>query len=250
MPMGAAVAAQFEPEGTPPDESPATRARTPQVVPPPKVRRRSISADVADHLRSKIFDGTLKPNQRVPQDAIAAELGVSRVPVREALISLEQNGLVVSEPNRGMFVVPIRREDIDDHYRMYGMIQGLAAARAVRRMTEPVLTRLRELHDEMCAGDDPYRLRELNIEFHALINRTGGSTRVRSVLRHLSHNLPRELYYLVPGGGPQANAGHAKILQALQNGDEAAADTANQEHVRLEGDVIITALKRNGILTD
>jgi DNA-binding GntR family transcriptional regulator len=259
MPMGAAVAAQFESEGTLPVQSPAAQAPTPAtpavvtptvVTPPPKVRRRSISADVADHIRSRIFDGTLKPNQRVPQDAIAADLGVSRVPVREALISLEQNGLVVSEPNRGMFVVPIRHEDIDDHYRMYGMIQGLAATRAVRRMTEPVLTRLRQLHDEMCAGDDPHLLRELNYEFHSLINRTGGSTRVRSVLRHLSHNLPRELYYLVPGGGPQANAGHAKILQALQDGDEAAADAANQEHVRLEGDLIIAALKRNGILTD
>lgn len=243
------MAAQLEPEtGT------TTRSPLPDTgrseVPPPRPRRRSISADVADHIRSEIFNGTLKPNQRVPQDAIAAELGVSRVPVREALISLEQNGLVVSEPNRGMFVVPIRQEDIDDHYRMYGMIQGLAAARAVRRMTEPVLARLQELHDRMCASDDPIQLRELNYEFHSLINKTGGSTRVRSVLRHLSHNLPRELYYLVPGGSPQANSGHAKIIQALRDGDEAAADAANQEHVRIEGDIVVAALKRSGILAD
>jgi DNA-binding GntR family transcriptional regulator len=223
------------------------------LVPPggmPRTRRRSMSAEVVDHIRSSIFNGTLKPNQRVPQDAIAAELGVSRVPVREALISLEQNGLVASEPHRGVFVVPIRAEDVDDHYRMYGMIQGLAAARAVNRITEPVLERLESLHREMCSSEDPVRLRELNFEFHALINKTGGSTRVRSVLRHLSHNLPRELYYLSPGASPEANVGHARILEALRNRDEAAADAANQQHVRQEGEVVVSALRRNGILTD
>lgn len=242
--MGVVVAAQ------PQDENGLAVETPPAVIVPAKPRRRSISAEVADHIRSSIFNGTLKPNQRVPQDAIASQLGISRVPVREALISLEENGLVASEPNRGMFVVPIRHEDIDDHYRMYGMIQGLAAARAVRRMTEPVLARLAELHEQMCSSDDPQRLHELNYEFHALINKTGGSTRVRSVLRHLSHNLPRELYYLSPGASPEANAGHARILRALRDGDEAAVDRANQEHVRLEGEVVLAALKRRGILID
>lgn len=215
-----------------------------------RTRRRSLSAEVADHIRSSIFNGTLKPHQRVPQDAIAAELGISRVPVREALISLEQNGLVASEPNRGMFVVPIRHEDIDDHYKMYGMIQGLAAARAVRRMTEPVLARLEALHEQMCANDDPDLLRHLNFEFHALINKTGGSTRVRSVLRHLSHNLPRELYYLVPGSSPEANEGHARILKALRESDETAVNNASQDHVRREGETVLATLKRRGILSD
>jgi DNA-binding GntR family transcriptional regulator len=244
------VAAQLEGDNGLAVGSPPVQDGAPRPDVPVKTRRRSMSAEVADHIRSSIFNGTLKPNQRVPQDAIAAELGISRVPVREALISLEQNGLVASEPHRGMFVVPLRHEDIDDHYRMYGMIQGLAAARAVRRMTDPVLARLQALHEQMCSSEDPGLLRELNYEFHALINKTGGSTRVRSVLRHLSHNLPRELYYLSPGASPEANAGHAKILKALRDGDEAAADIANQEHVRLEGEVVVSALKRNGILTD
>jgi DNA-binding GntR family transcriptional regulator len=102
----------------------------------------------------------------------------------------------------------------------------------------------------MCSSEDPDRLRELNFEFHSLINRTGGSTRVRSVLRHLSHNFPRELYYLSPGASPEANVGHAKILEALRGRDEAAADAASQHHVRQEGEIVVSALRRNGILTD
>lgn len=222
------------------------------VDPPPaaKMSRRSISAQVAEYVRTQIFNGTLKANQRVPQDAIASELGISRVPVREALIALEGNGLVVSEPNRGMFVVPIRQEDIEDHYRMYGMIQALAATRATDRITEPVLERLESLHQRMCSSEEPDLLHDLNYQFHYLINKTGGSARVRSVLRHLSHNLPRESYHLSPGASPEANRGHARILDALRRGDKAAVEAASREHWRQEGAVVLAALRERGILAD
>lgn len=216
----------------------------------PRVQRRAMSVEVAEHIRSMIFDGRLEAEQRVPQDAIAEELGVSRLPVREALITLEADGLVASEPHRGTFVVPIRSEDITDHYRLYGMAQGLAAAGAVRRITEPVLARLDELHAQMCASDDPDLLHDLNWEFHSLINKTGASRRTLSVLRHLSHNLPREVYSLPAAASPQANRGHARIIAALRAGDEAEADLANREHVRLEGDQVVAALKRRGVLAD
>jgi DNA-binding GntR family transcriptional regulator len=216
----------------------------------PRQRRRSMSDEVFDYVRSRIFDGTLKPNQRVPQDAVASALGVSRVPVREALIALEQHGLVASEPHRGTYVVPIRAVDVDDHYRMYGMIQGLAASRAVHSITEPVLDRLAALHEQMCASDDPDRLWDCNYDFHSLINHTGASSRVRAVLRHLSYNFPRELYTLSPGASPEANAGHARILAALRDRNGPAADAASQEHVRLEGENIIAALRRTGVLAD
>jgi DNA-binding GntR family transcriptional regulator len=209
-----------------------------------------MSDEVFDYVRSRIFDGTLKPNQRVPQEAIAGALGVSRVPVREALIALEQHGLVASEPHRGTYVVPIRAVDIDDHYRMYGMIQGLAASRAVHYITEPVLDRLAALHEQMSASDDADVLWDLNHAFHSLINHTGGSARVRAVLRHLSLNFPRELYTLSPGSSPEADAGHAKILAALRDRDGAAADAASREHVRLEGENIIAAVRSVGILAD
>jgi DNA-binding GntR family transcriptional regulator len=209
-----------------------------------------MSAQVSAHIRSSIFNGTLKAGQRVPQDAIAAELGVSRLPVREALIALEADALVASELHRGTYVLPIRQEDIDDHYRMYGMLQGLAAGRAVRRVTEPVLARLEELHQQMSTCDDPDLAHDLNWEFHALINRTGGSRRVLSVLRQLSHILPREVYERPPAASPQANQGHARILSALRAGDVAAIDLVNRQHVQEEGDLVIADLKRAGVLSE
>ncbi|MCE0764230.1 GntR family transcriptional regulator [Pseudonocardia kujensis] len=228
----------------------AIRGREAMMAASPRMRRRSLAVEVAEHIRSMIFDGRLKAEQRVPQDAIAEELGVSRLPVREALITLESDGLVASEPHRGTFVVPIRAEDIEDHYRLYGMAQGLAAAGAARRITEPVLTRLDELHARMSESRDTDLVHDLNWEFHSLVNRTGASRRTLSVLRQLSHNLPREVYRIPQAASAAANRQHAAIIAALRAGDAAAADRLNQDHVRAEGDDVVAALKRRGILSD
>ncbi|ANY09909.1 GntR family transcriptional regulator [Pseudonocardia sp. HH130630-07] len=208
-----------------------------------------MAVEVAEHIRSMIFDGRLSAEQRVPQDAIASELGVSRLPVREALITLESDGLVASEPHRGTFVVPIRSEDIEDHYTLYGMAQGLAAGGAARRITEPVLSRLDELHRAMSEDPGPDLAHDLNWEFHSLINHTGASRRTLSVLRQLSHNLPREVYSIPHPARPAASQQHAAIIDALRARDAAAADRLNKEHVRAEGDEVVAVLKRNGILS-
>jgi DNA-binding GntR family transcriptional regulator len=216
----------------------------------PQVARRNMSGQVVDYIKNMIFDGTLIRGQRVPQDQIAKDLGVSRLPVREALITLEAEGLIDSEPHRGSYVVPIRREDIDDHYRIYGMVQGLASRRAASRITQPTLARLQELHELMQNSDDPDVLHNLNWEFHALINQTGGSRRLLSVLRQLAKNLPRAVYEAPPGASPEATRSHQKMLDALKRGDGAAAEAASREHVQFEGEYVIAKLKRDGILAD
>ncbi|WP_231645119.1 GntR family transcriptional regulator [Sciscionella sediminilitoris] len=215
-----------------------------------RLTRENLSVHVADYIRGCIFNGQLKADERIQQDAIAEVLGVSRVPVREALIALEAEGLVASAPHRGTHVVPIRQEDIEDHYRMYGMIQALAAVRAIDNITEPILDELQALHDQMCSSSDPERLHELNTEFHRLINHTGGSKRVRSVLRYLSKNLPSELYRLPPGASPQASVEHQRILDGLREGDATMVEMANRDHVRRESDYVVAALRAAGVLAD
>ncbi|WP_219816569.1 GntR family transcriptional regulator [Arthrobacter sp. Y81] len=219
-------------------------------APNPKAPRIAMSAHVAARIRELIFDGTLKSGQRIPQDALAADLGVSRLPVREALITLETEGLVTSEPHRGTFVVPIMQEDIDDHYRMYGMIQGLAANRAARRLNDITLARLWELHKTMCETQSKEEFHNLNWEFHALITQAGGSRRLLSVLRQLGHNLPRTVYENPSGSIDEANTSHARIMEALQSRDGAAADQASVEHTVAEGRHVVEKLREAGVLTD
>lgn len=215
-----------------------------------KAPRQAMSRHVADRIRDLIFDGTLTRGQRVPQDALAEELGVSRLPVREALIALETEGLVASEPHRGTFVVPILRADIEDHYRMYGLIQGLAASRAASVIDDATLRRLGDLHDAMSATSDLDSIHDLNWQFHALINQTGGSTRLISVLRQLGRNLPRSVYESASSSLAAANAGHQLILDALRDGDGEAANEASLQHTIDESRFVIERLRQRGVLAE
>ncbi|MGE0220506.1 GntR family transcriptional regulator [Mycolicibacterium sp.] len=213
--------------------------------------RRNMNGQAIDRIRSLIFNGTLARGQRVPQNEIADELQVSRLPVREALIALESEGLIESEPHRGAFVVPIYREDIEDHYRVYGMVQGLATRRAAIRVTPPTLERLADLHQQMQDTEAHSDLaHSLNWEFHALINQTGGSRRLLSILRQMARNLPREVYQAPPAASPEAIRGHQQILDALRAGDGEAGDAASRRHVQAEGEYVIAKLRADGVLAD
>lgn len=210
--------------------------------------RRSLSGDVADHIREQIFDGTLQPGQRIPQDELTKSLGVSRLPVREALIALESEGLVHSQPHRGTYVVPIEERDVEDHYHIYGMVQGLAAERAASRITQEQLTELTALHTLMADPKEISRFHELDWAFHGLINRVGGSRRLRFVLRHLGQNLPRGIYRTPVGPVDEAIDGHRRILEGLQNADADLARSATMQHTLEEGKHVIERLQSRGIV--
>ena len=77
------------------------------------------------YIRRLVFDGDLKPGDRVPQDVVAAALGMSRIPVREALIALEREGWVTIETHRGAFVNGFDRQAVRDHYALFALIYGL-----------------------------------------------------------------------------------------------------------------------------
>lgn len=210
--------------------------------------RANFSAEVADHIRELIFDGTLAGGDRVPQDAIAEELGVSRLPVREALISLHLDGLVENEPRRGAFVVPISRDDIEDHYSMYGYMLGLAARRASARTDDATVRRLEDLIAAMGEAPHAPSTHEAHWTFHAIINHLGGSQRLKAVLRQMAHNLPRSVYDIPHAGSPEAEQGHRAIVAALRAGDGDRVAAECEAHLRAEGALVVAELARRGLL--
>ena len=192
---------------------------------PTAVSRKSYKDLAADLLRQRIFSGELRSHERVDQDHLADELGISKLPVREALIALETEGLVVSQPHRGSFVAPLSREDVRDHYRIIGFLAGLAARRAAERLTEDDLEQLEACLDVLDTETDPDRQSALNLAFHRTINLAGGSRRVRSVLRLLTNTNPNRFYEFEGGWRETAQHEHRQILHALRvrDGDEAEA---------------------------
>src|SRR6478672_9439448 len=114
---------------------------------PDSVNQPSRKDAAAAYLREQILTGKLSPGTRVDQDEISEALGMSRLPVREALIELAHESLIDAVPRRGAFVAPLERADILDHYRIFGLIAGLAASRAASSFSEEQLAHLRRIHE-------------------------------------------------------------------------------------------------------
>lgn len=116
--------------------------------------RRSSGALIADHLRRQILSGELAPGQRLTQEDIAAQLGTSRVPVREALVILEQEGWVKMEMHRGGFVLPLETS-VADNAEVWDLVFGLVARRAAQRLTPEFDSALAEAAEKLTTATDP-----------------------------------------------------------------------------------------------
>lgn len=209
-------------------------------------RRPNLADEVAAHIRDGILAGRLKPGERIDQDAIADELGVSRLPVREALISLDREGMVHTIPRKGSYVARIDRDDIADHYQIFGQVAGLAAARAVARLDEDGLTQLVDLHERMSAAGNLQEQQRLNHEFHRTINRAAGSQRMSSMLQLLARSLPMPYADFPPEWLEEANRQHKDILDAFRRHDTLAAQRAMEQHINASARHAIEVLERLG----
>src|SRR6266849_2258651 len=104
--------------------------------------RRTSGEQAARYIRQLIFDGKLKPGTRVPQDEIAATLRISRIPLREGLITLEREGWLTIEIHRGVFVNAFDDDAVADHFEMLGLLYTFAIERVVARWDEAVIKRM------------------------------------------------------------------------------------------------------------
>jgi DNA-binding GntR family transcriptional regulator len=207
--------------------------------------RRGLAAEVADDLRERILTGVLRPRARIDQDSLADEYGMSRVPVREALIALAQEGLVEVVPRRGTYVAAIEPDDVIDHYEMYGLASGIAAARAASRLSLEAKVELRQVHERFVAARGNAEREKLNEEFHRILNSVSGN-RLRSLLRLLSRSLPSHYYAFASKWSSQAAAHHGEILAAVEAGDELAARRAMESHLAESGREAVKVLQKQG----
>jgi DNA-binding GntR family transcriptional regulator len=207
-------------------------------------RRRNLAEDAAEHIRSAILSGDLRPGERIDQDAIAEHLGVSRLPVREALISLDQEGLINVIPRRGAYVASFSREDVIDHYQLFGQVAGLAAARAVVRMDDADVARLIELNRRLSRAENVVEQEQLNHEFHRTINLSCASQRILSMLGLLSRSLPMPYDKLPPEWLADADQQHSDILDAFTRRDTLAAQRSMEQHISASGRHAVDVLDR------
>ncbi|MCS6835416.1 MAG: GntR family transcriptional regulator [Anaerolineae bacterium] len=137
-----------------------------------QIQASNLRDQVADQIRSAIIEGRLRPNDHIVEAELTAQLGVSRTPVREALILLEQDGLVVSYPYRGSFVRNFTPQDVKDIFSMRTVLENFAAELIIDRLTNEEynhLDQLIEAQRQAIAIGDLRQIRSIDMNFHHFI---------------------------------------------------------------------------------
>jgi DNA-binding GntR family transcriptional regulator len=182
----------------------------------------------ARELRDRILTGRLQPGIRLDLDEITREFGISRTPVREALLALSYEGLVTVTPRSGITVHGITPEDAVDNFAVLATLAGKAAEWATTRMTKAELEHLHELAGAVAHAED---IVAANWRFHRAVNLAAGSRRLMVYLRQAVRVVPASYFELFPEQVRRSQAEHAEMLEAFDGGDGAAARTLTELHV-------------------
>ncbi|MDN5760009.1 MAG: GntR family transcriptional regulator [Tomitella sp.] len=216
-------------------------------------RRPQLSDDVADHVRSMIMSGRVRPGEYIRLDETAAELGVSATPVREALSKLRGEGLVESVPHRGYVVNPLTRGDVEDIFWLQGRIAVELARRAAQRSTAAGLDELsalcRALADAV-AGGDVHAIAQSEFEFHRRLNQLSDSTKLAWFLHNAVRYTPYTLYASDPDWGEFAVTGHERLIAAMRAGDMRAVEAETRLQFSDGAQRLITHLEQSGMWDD
>jgi DNA-binding GntR family transcriptional regulator len=149
-----------------------------------QVRPISLREQVVEQIRAAIIEGRLKPNDHITEVTLTAQLGVSRTPVREALILLEREGLVVATPNRGCFVRAFTEKDVDEIFSIRTALENFAGELIIQRLDSPDfdhLNSLIELQRHSTEQGDAKQARRVDLNFHQyLVEKSGHTMLLRS----------------------------------------------------------------------
>jgi DNA-binding GntR family transcriptional regulator len=189
---------------------------------------------VARYVRRLVFDGRLQPGQRLPQDEIARAVGVSRIPVREAIIALEREGWLRVEPHRGTFVNAYDDRAITDRFALYGRFYGFAARRAIDRMSPDDLEDLTALAARLERVNSASGLARANDAYLSRLVELAASSRLQTALRSIAQVVPGNFFAAVPASIPIQKRGIAALQAAIDSRDgdaaERACDAMEDEH--------------------
>lgn len=204
----------------------------------PVQRGDSLYGQALETLREGILDGSIPPGTVVSAPELAALLGVSRTPIRDAILQLQKEGLVAILPRQGILVVEPTVADLEDLFRFREPLEGMAAALAAQRIDREGLQRLQaafESHEKAIHGHDLEAHLAQDEDFHEVIAQSSRSRRIEQALRDVRNQL--RVYTRTLSTKPGAMDDriidvHRAIVKAIRDGDARAAESAARAHVR------------------
>lgn len=207
-------------------------------------KRQTVSGATTERLRELILTGQIGVGETLRQDELSAFLSVSRTPLREALIALEAEGLVVTHPHRGAVVYKPTVEELLEVYEIRIMLETRAAQAATECMTPEVLREIEDIIEEMSKASGASKLIELNHQFRQTFYAASGKHLLVDMIRSLT--LRAEPYVRLLVGRPHrpfTKREFSPLLEALHARDGKRAATITRRHLEKTVSGLLPILK-------
>ncbi|GAA2626029.1 GntR family transcriptional regulator [Paractinoplanes durhamensis] len=204
--------------------------------------RPQLSDEVAAALRGRIMSGELRPGARVRLEEVAAQLGVSITPVREALLTLRGEDMVELQPRKGYIVSPLSKQDVHDLFQLQGDIAGELAARVAGLITDGQMDELAVADKALQRAKQPEDVERLEFAFHRTINRIAQARKLSWFLHTATRYTPVRFYSADPRWRGGMKQDHEALLAAFTARDADAARAVMTRHFTDGADLLIKHL--------
>jgi len=213
------------------------------------VERKTVAEAVAEKLRARILTGDLREGSQLRQEVLAAELGVSRIPLREAFRRLEGEGLLTILPHRGAIVSVLSKDEIAEMFDLRALIEPDLIRRAVPNLSA---ADLREAEETLAGYKAAFEHRDvetwgkLNTQFHTALYRPAKRPRSFALAQTLLDQTDRytRMQLLLTGGQSRAQREHAELLASCRAGNVERAGRLLESHIRQAGRSLVEFMRQ------
>ncbi len=203
---------------------------------------------VVSHVVNQVLTGKLRTGDRLDRNEIAEQLGLSRVPVQEAVAELEQIGLVSTRYHRGAFVERFDEGVIREHHEIYGVLNGVSSARAARDHRPKIVDELRATLDALRTSRESRAFHEHTWRYRETVNAEYAGPRLKAAIRASTTFMPRTFWTAYLGSHDELLPFYVTETAAIGDGDPDAARAACAGRAEVMGRIMLAELIRRRVL--
>lgn len=204
---------------------------------------------VVTHLLNLVLTGKLHSGDRVDRNEIAQDLGISRVPIQEALVQLEHDGIVSTRYHRGAFVERFDESTVLEHHELDGLLNGIASARAATSPTPRILGELDSLMRSMRAAKEPRNFAEIAWEYRRVVNDEYAGPRLHATIRASQNLIPRVFFMTYQHSRDDMLPFYEEEHAAIHRRDPEAARSACIGRSAVMAKTMVAELCRRGVFS-
>lgn len=204
---------------------------------------------VVSHIINLVLTGKLRSGDRVDRNEIAHELGLSRVPIQEAVVQLEHDGILSTRYHRGAFVERFDESVVVEHHELHGILLGIASARAASDPRPHVLSQLDSLTDFMRSNRESRAFQEAAWQYRQIINDEYAGPRLMAEIRASQSFIPRSFWVTYMNNHDEMLPFYEAETVAIHRHDPEGARAACAGRAEAMGRIMVAELVRRGVLS-